>query len=95
MLFVGSEWKPSPTPGIVAARLANCRPLSGRFSIRAMSTTPPTDDERVSMSGVPPVTVMPSGYSRDDHRQPDIECLADIDGDVVPRRPSRSPEVPP
>ena len=57
VLLVGSEWKPRPTPGIVAARFANCRPLSGRLSIRLMSTTPPTDEEDVSISGVSPVTV--------------------------------------
>ena len=28
--------------------------------MRPMSTTPPTDDERLSMSGVSPVTVMDS-----------------------------------
>jgi hypothetical protein len=41
-------------------RLANCRPLSGRFSMRATSTTPPTDDAVVSISGVSPVTVIVS-----------------------------------
>ena len=57
VLLVGSEWKPRPTPGIVAARFANCRPLSGIDSIRPTSTTPPTAEEVVSISGASPVTV--------------------------------------
>ena len=60
MLLVGSEWKPSATPGIVIAALANCRPFSGRFSIRWTSTTPPTDDDPVWISGVSPETVIVS-----------------------------------
>ncbi len=41
---------------MVIAALANCRPLSGMLSIRSTSTTPPTDDEVRSMSGVSPRT---------------------------------------
>ncbi len=57
VLFVGSERYPRPTPGIVTARLANCRPLSGIDSMRPVSTTPPTAELLVSISGVSPVTV--------------------------------------
>ena len=57
LLLVGSVWKPRPTPGMVAARFANCRPLSGMLSIRFGSTKPPTDDEVVSTSGDDPVTL--------------------------------------
>jgi hypothetical protein len=57
VFFVGSLWKPRPTPGIVIARFANCRPFSGRFSIRCTSTTPPTDEVLVWMSGVSAVTL--------------------------------------
>ena len=56
MLLVGSLWKPRPTPGMVAARFANCRPLSGRLSIVLGSTIPPTDEAVVSISGDAPVT---------------------------------------
>ena len=41
-------------------RFANCRPLSGRLSSRLTSTTPPTDDEEVWMSGVSARTVIVS-----------------------------------
>jgi hypothetical protein len=34
--------------------------LSGRLSIRLTSTTPPTDEDEVSMSGVAPLTVIDS-----------------------------------
>jgi hypothetical protein len=55
--LVGSEWKPMPTPGTVAARLANCRPLSGSRSMRVKSTTCPTDEDVVAITGVFPTTV--------------------------------------
>jgi len=60
VLLVGSVWNPRPTPGMVTARLANCRPLSGIDSMRPVSTTPPTAELLVSISGVSPVTVMVS-----------------------------------
>ena len=60
VLLVGSEWKPSPTPGIVAARLANCRPLSGMLSMRRTSTTPPTAELAVWIMGVSPETLIVS-----------------------------------
>jgi hypothetical protein len=55
-LLVGSLWKPRPTPGIVAARFANCRPFSGRLSIFDVSTTPPTEELLVWISGDSAVT---------------------------------------
>jgi hypothetical protein len=57
VLLVGSLWKLRPTPGTVAARLANCRPLSGRLSMRFTSTTAPTPDAVVWMRGEAPVTL--------------------------------------
>ena len=57
VLLVGSEWNPMPTPGTVAARFANWRPLSGSRSIRVRSTTWPIDEDVVGMSGVSPTTV--------------------------------------
>ena len=57
VLLVGSLWKPRPTPGTVAARFANCRPLSGRLSMRLTSTTAPTADAVVWISGEAPVTL--------------------------------------
>jgi hypothetical protein len=56
VLLVGSVWKLRPTPGTVAARFANWRPFSGMLSIRFTSTTAPTDDAVVWISGVAPVT---------------------------------------
>ena len=76
VLLVGSEWKPRPTPGIVAARLANCRPLSGRLSMLVTSTTPPTDEAVVSISGVSPVTLTVSADAGDLQLDVEVDRLA-------------------
>ncbi len=60
VLFVGSVWKPRLTPGTRAARLPNCRPFRGRFSICTPVTTSPTPDALLSTRGVSAVMVSSS-----------------------------------
>ena len=67
-----------PTPGKVAARLANCRPLSGSPSMRRGSTTPPTTADVACISGLAATTFtvcFDRGYSKckiDMHDSADI-----------------------
>ena len=84
MLLVGSEWKPRPTPGIVAARLANWRPLSGRFSIRLMSTTPPTDElRRLDQRRSRAVTLTLSATPATFRSMFEVDRLRDVDDDAL------------
>ena len=48
-----------------------------------MSTTPPTEDEEVSMSGVSPVTVTVSDRLATLSVDVDVERLADVDDDAL------------